>query len=108
MPVSPDLAGTAEGNLVQHREIVLNHGGLADDHRRRVIEHDALTDPRRGVDVDGELLGDPALQVERQLHALLRPVVMRDAVALQGVKALEVQQWGGVSAGGGITADDRP
>ena len=52
MTVTTAFAGTAQGNGVQNRHIVLNHGGFAYDDTRRMIEHDAATNTRCRVNID--------------------------------------------------------
>ena len=93
---------------MEHREVVLDHGGLADDDGRGMVEQDALADAGTGVDVDGEHLGDAALQVQRQRLPAAQPVVVRHPVRLQGVEPLEVQQRHRVAQAGRVAAEHRP
>jgi hypothetical protein len=81
MPVAADLARAAQRDLVQHREVVLDDRGLADDDRGGVVEHDAPPDASARVDVDGEHLGDAALQEQRQRVPFGDPEMVGDPVA---------------------------
>ena len=61
------LAGAAERHVLQHGDVVLDHGRRADDKAGRMVEEDAAADPRRRVDVGLEHLGRAALQIEREI-----------------------------------------
>ena len=90
---------------MQHREVILDDGGLANDHAGGVVEHDALADLRRGVDVDSENLRDPRLQVQGQSPAITFPIGVRHPVGLDGMETFEIQQGAGVPRGGRIAMD---
>jgi hypothetical protein len=51
MTVALLLAGAAEGDVLQHRNVVFDHGGLADHEPGGVVEEDAAPDAGRRVDV---------------------------------------------------------
>src|SRR5690606_11732690 len=89
--VTAGLAGSAERDAMQDRDVVLDHRRLADDETGGVVEEDALADARRRVDVGWEHGGGPALQVKREILAAVIPEPMRPAVCLDGVKTLEVE-----------------
>ena len=57
-----------------------------------MVEQDALAEARRGVDVHGEHLAEAALQRQRHGLAPRGPQLVREAVELDGVIALEVEQ----------------
>src|SRR6185437_1313819 len=92
MAIAPLVAGAAEGNAVQHRAIVADHGSLADDDARGVVEHDALADHRRGVDVDLQEARGQALQIKREVLTSRLPKSMRNAVGLERMEALVIEQ----------------
>ena len=54
MTVTMLLTGPAERDVLQDRDIVLDHRGLADDDTRCVVKHDATSDTRRRVNIDTE------------------------------------------------------
>ena len=54
MPVACFLAGATQGDILQDRDIILDHGCCTHDNTRRVIEEDALAKARRRIDVDLE------------------------------------------------------
>ena len=45
------LAGAAEGDAVQDRDVVLDHGRLAADEPGSMVEEDAAADAGRRIDV---------------------------------------------------------
>ena len=51
MPVLVFLAGAAERNAVQDRDVVFNDSGFADHKAGSVIEENAAADFRRRIDV---------------------------------------------------------
>lgn len=91
MAVAALLAGAAERDVLQHRDIVLDHRGLADHEAGGMVEEDALADAGGRVDVGLEDFGGTALQIEREIAPALVPEPMRQAVGLQGMEALEIE-----------------
>ena len=67
MTVAARLAGAAQRDVVQHRDVILHHRRLADDDAMPMVEHDAAPDARSGVNVDGEYRGGAALDVEGEV-----------------------------------------
>src|SRR6266699_3155825 len=61
MAVAVLLAGPPEGDAVEHGNIVLDDGGLADDEAGGVVEEDAPPDPGGGMNVGLERRGGAAL-----------------------------------------------
>src|ERR1700692_1545440 len=96
------LAGAAERDAVQDRDVVLDQGGLADHEAGGMIQEDAEADPRRGVDVGLEYRRRAALQIIGEILAafLMKPV--RQTMGLQRVEALEVEQRVDEKRGSGI------
>src|SRR5262249_50992179 len=54
MAVAGLLARAAERHRMPHGDVILPHGGFADDNAVGVIDEYARTDLGRGMDVDGE------------------------------------------------------
>src|SRR4029078_3648688 len=79
-------------DLVENRDVVLDDGGLADHDSRAMIDQNTRSNLRGRVDVDGEDFRAALLEMRREEQALFVPEPMRDAMALQGMKALEVQK----------------
>ena len=73
MAVAALLAGAAQGHAVQHRDAVLDDGGLADHHAGAVVDEDALADHRAGMDVEAEQRAGAALQVVGEVAAAAGP-----------------------------------
>ena len=86
------LAGAAERDAVQDRDVVLDHGGLAADEAGGVIEEDAAADLGRRIDVGLEHRRRAALQIIGEILAALLIEPVRQAMGLQGMEALEVEQ----------------
>ena len=72
-------------------KFIADHGGFADDDGMGVVDHQALADAGVGVDVDAEDLGDPHLEEIGEVMLAVLPEPVRDAVALRGLIALEVE-----------------
>src|SRR5450759_1288528 len=83
------LAGPAQRDTVQDRDVVFDHSGLADDEAGGVIEEDTAADPGCGIDVGLEHRRRAALQIVGKILAafLIEPV--RQTMRLQGMEALE-------------------
>src|ERR1700704_208873 len=86
------LAGAAECDPMQDRDIVFDHSGLADDESGSVVEEDAAADFCSGIDVGLEYRRGAALQIIRKVLAafLIEPVCQ--TVGLKGMEALEIEQ----------------
>jgi len=82
---------------VEHGDVVIDDGGLADHDAGGVVQHDAPADAGGRVDVHPEDLGDAGLQVEGQRPVVGDPQVVGDAAGLEGVEALEVEERLGVA-----------
>ena len=65
------LAGAAERDAVQDRNVVLDHGGLAADETGGMIEEDAAADSGGGIDVGLEHRRRAALQIIGKILAAL-------------------------------------
>src|SRR5215470_14692959 len=100
------LAGAAEGNAVQDRDIVIDHGRLTADKTSSMIEEDAAADAGSGVDVGLEHRGRTALQVIGKILAAVLVEPVRETVGLQRVKTLEVKQRVDEAGGRGIAVID--
>ena len=85
------LAGAAQGHILQHRNIIPNHRGRADDKTGRVIEENTFADPCRGMNVGLEHFGRTALEIEREILPAGIPERMRQPVRLDRVKPLEIE-----------------
>ena len=91
MAVAVILAGAAERDAVQHRDVVADHRGLADHEAGGVIEEDAAADLGGRMDVALEHRRRAALQVIGEVLAALVPQPVRQPVGLDGVEALVVE-----------------
>src|SRR6266852_6962074 len=70
------LAGAAQRDAVQDRDIVFDHSGLADHETGGVIEENATADSGCGIDVGLEHRRGAALQIIRKILAafMIEPV----------------------------------
>src|SRR6266567_565669 len=73
MAVAPILAGAPERDIVENRNIVLDHRGLPDHQAGGVIEEDATADRRRRMDVGLKHRRGAALQIIGKILATLLP-----------------------------------
>ncbi len=73
-----------------------------------MVEEHAPADPRGGVDVALEHLRDAALEVEGQIAPPAIPHVVGEAVGLEGVEALEIQDRLEGAQRRGVAVDHRP
>ena len=89
MAITCFLAGAAESNLVEDRDIVLDDRRFTDHEGSRVVEQDAAADACGRVDVDGEGFARDALQVEREPAAIVLPELVGHAIGREGEKAFE-------------------
>ncbi len=92
MAVARFLAGAAERDRMQDRDVVFDDGRFADHDAGCVIEHDSGTDARGRVDVDAERHADLILEKARERLAVAMPQPVRDAMRLQRVKSFEEQE----------------
>src|SRR5690606_21130425 len=83
---------TPEGDALQDGNVVADHRGLADDEAGGVVEHDAAADAGGRIDVDLEHLAGTALQVERKVAAAVQPQGIGEAVRLDRLVALEIEE----------------
>src|ERR1700688_1589639 len=86
------LAGAAERDAVQDRDVVFDYRGLAAHEAGGVIEEDAAADLRCGIDVGLENRRRAALQIPGKILAALQIEPVRQTMGLQRVKTLEVEQ----------------
>ena len=71
MAVAALLAGAAERHVLEDRDVVLDHRGLADDEAGGMVEEDAAAHRHGRIDVGLEDLRRAALQIEREVAAPL-------------------------------------
>lgn len=100
------LARSAQGNVMQHGNVAADDGGLADHDAGGMIEKGTRADLSGGMNIDLQLLGDLTLQVIGQGNAALVPQLVGDAIGLQGMEALEVQEGVNEPGTGGISLHD--
>lgn len=100
------LAGAAERDAMQDRDVVVDDGGLAADETGGMIEEDAAADPGRRIDVGLEHRRGAALQIEGKILAALLVQPVRETMGLQRMKALEVEQGIDEARGRGIAVID--
>src|SRR6478672_11748528 len=67
MTVAALLAGAAERHVLEHRHVVLDHSGRADNETCCVVEEDAATDPGCRMNIGLEHFRRPALEVKREI-----------------------------------------
>src|ERR1700733_2473575 len=101
------LAGAAERDAVQDRNVVLDDSGLAAHEPGGMIEEDAAADPGSGIDVGLEYRRRAALQIPGKILAALLIEPMRQAMGLQGMKTLEVEQGIDETRGRGVAVVHR-
>ena len=106
MPVPGVFPGSAQGDLMQHGDIVPHHRGFADDNGMGMVDEDAAADTGGGMDVHGEDLTHPALQEERQVAAFMLPQPVGDTVGLESLVALVVEKGFGVAVAGRVAVTD--
>ena len=86
------LTGPAQRNVLQHRDVVADDGGFANDDTCSVVDENPASQARGWVNVDGKDRRATPLQDRRQMLPLLAPERMRRAVGDQRVKALVVEE----------------
>src|SRR5262245_61957150 len=107
MTVARLLAGAAERHLLQDRDVVLDHGGLADDEAGGVVKEDAAADRHGRIDVGLEHGRRAALQIVGKILATLFPKPMRETVSLDGMETFEIQHRFEEAVGRGVTIEGR-
>ena len=98
------LAGAAERDILQNRNIVFDHRRRADDEAGRMIEKHALPYARRRMNVGLEQIRGAALQIEGEVPPTALPEVMRQAVGLERVITLEIEEGFNETVAGGVAA----
>src|SRR3546814_11574999 len=83
MAVAGFLAGAAERDILQHRDIVLDHRRLADYHASTMVDHDAAAEACGRMDVDVEDFRGPALQQEGHGLTVLVPPPVGETMGLE-------------------------
>ena len=83
---------SADGDVLQDRHLVADHGEGADDDAGGVIEKHRRADRCRRMNGNLKLIGRQALQQQREIAAVLAPEPVGDEPGLQRDVALEVQQ----------------
>src|SRR5882672_11952244 len=86
------LAGAAERDAVQDRNVVFDQSGLAAHEAGGVIEEDAAADPGGRVDVGLEYCRRATLQIIGEILAAFLIEPMRQPMGLQRMETLEVEQ----------------
>src|SRR5258708_26526269 len=86
------LAGAAERDAVQDRNVAADHGRLAAAEAGRWIEENAAADSGSRIDVGLEHRRRGALQVIGEILAALLIEPVRQTMGLQGMETLEVEQ----------------
>ena len=84
VPVARLVASSAEGHLVQNRNVVFHYARFARHEGRRMVEQYARSESGRRMDVHGENLAAQALEVLRQVPPVVVPQPMRHAVDIIG------------------------
>lgn len=102
VPVPRSDARSPQSHPLQEGGVVPDLGRLAYHDARRVVQHDALADARARVDVHAEDLAAPALDHVRHHLVPRRPELVGDAVHLQGMVPLVVEQGFQVRLAGGV------
>ena len=105
MAVLVFLAGAAKRYVMQDRNIVLDHRGLAHHKAGGVVEENAAADFRCRIDVALKHRRSTALQIEREILAALAVQPMRQAMRLDGVEAFVIEHRLDEAAGGRIAID---
>src|SRR6266404_5584320 len=101
------LAGAAQRDAVQDRDVVLDHSGLTAHEAGGVIQENPAANPGCGIDVGLEYRRGAALQIIRKILAAFLMEPMRQTVGLQRMKTLEVEQRVDETRGRGIAVIDR-
>ena len=86
------LPGSPERHLLEQGDFVFDHGGFSDDDAGSVVEEHALADARGRMDVDAQHLGAPVLEELGQPPPPRGPEHVGNAVGLEGMEPLEVEQ----------------
>src|SRR6266404_4336035 len=86
------LAGAAQRDAVQDRDVVLDHSGLTAYEPGSVIQENPAADPGCGIDVGLEYRRRAALQIIGKILAALLMQPVRQTMSLERMEALEVEQ----------------
>src|SRR5260221_1610839 len=101
------LAGAAQRDAVQNRDVSLHHSGPTAYEPGGVIQENLAANPGCGMDVGLEYRRGAALQIIGKILAALLMQPMRQTVGLQRMKTLEVEQRVDETRGRGISVIDR-
>src|SRR5438876_885288 len=101
------LAGAAQRHVVQDRDVVLDHSGLAAYEPGSVIQENPAANPGCRIDVGLEYRRRSALQIIGKILAAFLMEPMRQTVGLQRMKTLEVEQRVDETRGRRIAVIDR-
>src|SRR6266478_3851040 len=101
------LAGAAQRDAVQDRDVVLDHSGLTAHEPGSVIQENPAANPGCGINVGLEYRRRAALQIIGKILAALLMQPMRQTMGLQRMKTLEVEQRVDEARGRGIAVVDR-
>src|ERR1035441_8445849 len=107
MPISRFLAGSAQCHVMQQRDIVIDLGGLTDHQTGGMVQKDAPAQTGCRVDIGLKHLRGAALQVKRQVPLAVVPQPMRQAMRLDGMEALEIEERFKEALAGRIALDHR-
>src|SRR5208337_1346234 len=76
---------------MQHRHVVLDDGGRANDDACRMVEKETLAYAGAGVDVGLKDLSRKRLQQESEVAAAAPPAGVRQAIGLDRVETFEIE-----------------
>ena len=92
MAIAGFLAAAAEGDVMEHRDVVPDLGRFTDDEAGCMIEEDAMAEFGAGMNVGLEHLGRAALQIQGEITLPMVPQPVVQTVRLDRVEALEIQE----------------
>jgi|SRR5215813_2191554 len=92
MAVAVHLTGSAESYPLEHGDVVLNDGGLADHDAGAVVDHYAAAESGRRIDVDAKDRCHPALKIERQGAPPSMQQCVSKSIGLNGMEAFKEKQ----------------
>lgn len=98
----------AERDAMKQRGFVADFGGFADDDSAGVVEHHGRADLRGRMDVDAQQTGTCVRQQQRRALTPGAPVMVRDPIRLERMKALGEEEYGAQAIRGGIALHGRP
>src|SRR5262245_51738079 len=91
MPVGTLIACPTQRPPMQDRDVIANDCGFAHHQTGGMVKEDALSDAGSRVDIRLEYAGRAALQVKRKIPPTAIEQPMREAMRLQRMKPLEIQ-----------------